>query len=81
MSGIGLASGLRRYLKDRERVVALIQAVETLAHRTDLHITAQALNRAKNAAGWELAANFTKATAAAIGLPPVAKKRRGGRSK
>lgn len=78
---IGLAPGLRKYLKDRQRAIALIQEVETLAMKTDLYITAQALNRAKNACGWEVAAEFDKAKAAAIGLPPVAKKRRGGRSK
>lgn len=42
--------------KHRERfdaLVAAIQALETEAHDIGLHITAGALNRSKNAAGWE----------------------------
>lgn len=37
------------------QIIADIQALETRAHRVRMTATAQALNVAKNAAGWELA--------------------------
>jgi hypothetical protein len=43
---------------DRKAVEGLIgdlQLLEGRAHRLGMHVTAHALNRAKNAAGWELA--------------------------
>jgi hypothetical protein len=37
------------------QIIADIQALETRAHQVKMTATAQALNVAKNAAGWELA--------------------------
>lgn len=44
-----------------------LQEIETRAHRLGLHVTAHALNRAKNALGWEIAGNVEEAGKAARG--------------
>lgn len=49
----------------RQQLVAEVQDLESRAHGLGLHVTAHALNRAKNALGWELAGNIEKAGAAA----------------
>lgn len=41
-----------------------IQDAETQAHRDGFHVTAHALNRAKNALGWEMAGDVKQAGAA-----------------
>lgn len=42
-------------------IVREIEELEQLCHRRGLHVTARALNRAKNALGWELAGNVEEA--------------------
>lgn len=46
-------------------LLAHIEAAEQQAHRDGFHVTAQALNRAKNACGWEIAGNVEQAGKAA----------------
>jgi hypothetical protein len=46
-------------------LVAEIEAAEQRAHHLGLHVTAHALNRAKNALGWEIAGDITRAGMAA----------------
>jgi vacuolar-type H+-ATPase subunit D/Vma8 len=49
----------------RQNLVQEIQMLENLAHKVDAHVTAHALNRAKNALGWEIAGNIEQAEKAA----------------
>lgn len=44
-----------------QELVAKIEAAEQQAHKQGLHVTAHALNRAKNALGWEVAGNIEQA--------------------
>lgn len=44
-----------------------IAAAEQQAHRDGFHVTAHALNRAKNACGWEIAGDVERAGEAARG--------------
>jgi hypothetical protein len=46
-------------------LLAAIDAAERQAHRDGFHVTAHALNRAKNACGWEIAGNIEQAGRAA----------------
>jgi hypothetical protein len=50
-----------------DRLIADIEKVEQASHRAGFYITAQALNRAKNAAGWELSGNLEEAGKASRG--------------
>lgn len=43
------------YREEFNKVVALLQEAETLAHTSGLHVTGHAINAAKNRAGWEFA--------------------------
>lgn len=43
-----------------------IEEMEQRAHHLGAHVTAHALNRAKNALGWELAGNVEQAGKAAL---------------
>lgn len=45
-----------------------IQEIEDRAHRLGVHVTGRALNRAKNALGWEIAGETDKAAKAASRL-------------
>lgn len=45
----------------RDNLVQELQELERRAHGCGLHVTAHALNRAKNAAGWEIAGNVEEA--------------------
>lgn len=56
------ADGLRAA---RNVLVQDLQEVESRAHGLGMHVTARALNRAKNAAGWEIAGNIDEAARAA----------------
>lgn len=42
-------------------LLAHIEAAEQQAHRDGFHVTAHALNRAKNALGWEIAGDVERA--------------------
>jgi hypothetical protein len=42
-------------------LLAHIEAAERQAHRDGFHVTAHALNRAKNACGWEMAGDIEQA--------------------
>lgn len=50
---------------DGSGLLAHIEAAEHQAHRDGFHVTAHALNRAKNACGWEIAGNVEQAGRAA----------------
>lgn len=65
---IGLAPGLRKFDAARRRVLMALECVEQDAHRCSLHVTAHAINRAKNAAGWEMAGDLERA-AEALRIP------------
>lgn len=45
-----------------------IQALESRAHRLKVYVAAHALNRAKNALGWEMAGNIEQAGKASFAL-------------
>ncbi len=47
------------------QLAAMIEKAEQLAHREGLHVTAHALNNAKNASGWEMAGDIEQAGKAA----------------
>jgi hypothetical protein len=49
----------------RQIMVQEIQELETRAHGLGMHVTGQALNRAKNALGWEMAGDMEQAGKAA----------------
>lgn len=53
-----------------QQFTADITALELRAHALGLHVTAQALNNAKNASGWEKAGEIEHAARAARGLRP-----------
>lgn len=53
-----------------DNLIANIERAEQEAHKAGAYITAQALNRAKNAAGWELAGNLEEAGKASRGVRP-----------
>jgi hypothetical protein len=63
----------KRIRSRRDRDAALVgivqelQRLESLAHAHQLLVTAQAINNAKNACGWERAGNITAAARAARG--------------
>lgn len=57
----GLAPGLHKFHKDRRALISKIAAAEQAAHKCGMHVTAHALNRAKNAAGWEIDGNTEEA--------------------
>lgn len=74
MNKITLEGALKRTLtKDAHgrALLATIEAAEQTAHRNGFHVTAQALNRAKNALGWELAGNVEQAGKAALDKRPA----------
>lgn len=48
----------------RQNMVQEIQDIESRAHALGMHVTAHALNRAKNALGWELAGDIEQAAGA-----------------
>lgn len=51
-----------------QQLVADIQTLESFAHARGLHVTAHALNRAKNTMGWEMQGNVDDAAKAAFAL-------------
>lgn len=54
----------------RQNMVQEIQELETRAHGLGMHVTAHALNKAKNALGWELAGEVEQAGRAALNERP-----------
>ena len=46
---------------DADKLVLELQAMQTRAAACGLHVTRRALNRAMNAAGWEIAGNIEMA--------------------
>lgn len=54
----------------RQDFVEEVQALETKAHDLGLHVTGHALNRAKNALGWELAGDIEQAGRSALDQRP-----------
>lgn len=50
-----------------QELVRKLEALEQEAFRLDLFITARGINNAKNALGWELAGNLTRADMAIRG--------------
>jgi hypothetical protein len=57
-------------LKNRadQQMIRDIQTLESFAHARGLHVTAHALNRAKNALGWEVAGDVEQAAKASFAL-------------
>lgn len=51
-----------------QQLIQDIQTLESLAHARGLHVTAHALNRAKNALGWEIAGDIEQAGKASFAL-------------
>jgi hypothetical protein len=51
-----------------QQLVEDIQTLESFAHARGMHVTAHALNRAKNALGWELAGDIEQAGKASFAL-------------
>lgn len=54
----------------QRQLINEIQDLEHRAHSIGLHVTARALNNAKNAAGWEIAGDVLAAGKAARGVRP-----------
>lgn len=52
---------------DADKLVLELQSMQTRAAACGLHVTRRALNRAMNAAGWEIAGNIEKAAEAMQG--------------
>ena len=50
-----------------QQLAGEIESLEQEAHRIGAHVTARALNQAKNALGWEMAGNTIYAGRAAVG--------------
>lgn len=46
-------------------LIQVVQDAESRAHKLGLHVTGHALNRAKNALGWEIAGNIDQAATTA----------------
>lgn len=59
------ASRVRVTVASGSGLLAHIEAAERQAHRDGFHVTAHALNRAKNACGWEIAGDVERAGKAA----------------
>ena len=51
-----------------QQLIADIQTLESFANARGMHVTAHALNRAKNALGWEMAGNIEEAAKASFVL-------------
>lgn len=51
-----------------QMLVQELQEAEDHAHRLGVHVTAHAINRAKNALGWEIAGKPEQAAKAALGV-------------
>lgn len=51
-----------------QQLIQDIQTLESFAHASGLHVTAHALNRAKNALGWEIAGDVEQAGKASFAL-------------
>jgi hypothetical protein len=52
---------------ERQNLVQDVQEIEDRARALGLHVTAHAINRAKNALGWEIAGNIEQAGKASRG--------------
>jgi DhnA family fructose-bisphosphate aldolase class Ia len=50
----------------QQNMIQEIQEIESRAHALGMHVTAHALNRAKNALGWEIAGDAEQAGKAAL---------------
>lgn len=55
----------------RQQLVYDLQEIESRAHHFGMHVTAHALNRAKNALGWEMAGDVEKAAKASRNERPI----------
>ena len=51
---------------DADKLVLELQAMQTRARACGLYVTARGLNRAMNAAGWEIAGDIIKAGEAMV---------------
>jgi len=51
----------------QQNLIQEIQDIESRAHSLGMHVTGHALNRAKNALGWEIQGKIVEADAAARG--------------
>lgn len=56
-----------RQFPEKQELLRSIEAAELRAGELGLHISARALNRAKNAVGWEMSGNLKEADNAAFG--------------
>lgn len=61
-----LAAAANRAAQDM--LVQELQGLESRAHGMGLHVTGHALNRAKNALGWEIAGDIKQAGKASFAL-------------
>lgn len=69
MSARGCSPGaVQQSAAANRQLIQDIQTLESFAHARGLHVTAHALNRAKNALGWELAGNIEQAGKASFAL-------------
>lgn len=59
---------VKRVAAANQQLIQDIQALESFARARGLHVTAHALNRAKNALGWELSGNIEQAGKASFAL-------------
>lgn len=74
MNKITLEGALKRSVTKAAHgnaLLATLEAAEQTAHRNGFHVTAHALNRAKNALGWEIAGEVERAGEAARGQHPA----------
>ncbi len=55
-------------LASAQNMIQEIQELESRAHDLGMHVTAHALNRAKNALGWEISGNVEQAGKASFAL-------------
>lgn len=61
--------------RTNQQMIRNIETLEQLAGSQGFHVTARALNQAKNAFGWELAGDILAAGKAARGERPHTRKR------
>lgn len=54
----------------RQNMIQDVEELEQRAHHLGMHVTARALNNAKNALGWEMAGDLISAGKAAEGKRP-----------
>lgn len=55
---------------EEQVLIMEVERMEQMAHRLGLHVTARALNQAKNVLGWEIAGDILQAGRARRGQRP-----------